>query len=140
MLSQKPLLKTLLISAGITTLLSATVIQNSRWVAPKEADNIKNPLAGNAAAVTAGKQLYSQYCVVCHGEKGRGDGVAAAGLNPKPADHTSVQVQSQTDGAIFWKMTNGRAPMAAYSSTLSEQQRWDLVDYIRTLKKPEKGK
>jgi mono/diheme cytochrome c family protein len=140
MSDRSSIVKILLSVVGICALVSATFIQTSHWVAPKDADNLKNPVAGNAAAAAAGKQLYMQYCMVCHGEKGRGDGVAAPGLNPKPADHTSAAVQAQTDGAIFWKMTNGRAPMAAYQNTLTETQRWDLVNYIRTLKKPDKGK
>ena len=97
-----------------------------------------NPLKGQPDAIAAGKKLYGTYCAVCHGNKGKGDGIAAAGLNPKPADHTSAKVQNQTDGAIFWKITNGRAPiasMASYEKTLTETQRWQLVDFIRTLAK-----
>lgn len=117
---------------------SSTVIklqQKTPWVAPSSADTIKNPLKGNADATTAGKKLYATYCVVCHGDKGKGDGIAAAGLNPRPADHTSAKVQSQTDGAIFWKLTNGRPPMASYAKTLTVTQRWQVINYMRTLKK-----
>mgnify|MGYP000452807019 CR=1 FL=1 len=53
--------------------------QNNKWVAPKEADNIKNPLTGNTTILKDAKVLYTSYCVPCHGEKGKGDGVAAAG-------------------------------------------------------------
>ena len=105
------------------------------WKAPASADAVKNPMKGVAAAVVEGKKLYTQYCVVCHGVKGKGDGPAAMALNPKPADHSSEKIQSQTDGAIFWKMTTGRTPMASYATTLTEVQRWQLVCYIRTLKK-----
>jgi len=73
------------------------------------------------------------YCVPCHGNKGKGDGVAAAALKPKPADHSSQKVQSQTDGAIFYKITTGRLPMAPYKDILNTTQRWQLVNYIRTL-------
>jgi len=104
------------------------------WVAPKSADTIKNLLKGKADAIAAGKKIYGTYCSVCHGDKGRGDGIAAAGLNPKPADHTSAKFQSQSDGAIYWKLTTGRAPMASYDKTLTLTQRWQVINYMRTLK------
>jgi len=74
-------------------------------------------------------------CVICHGAKGKGDGIAGVSLNPKPGNFTIERIQSQTDGAIFWKLTNGKAPMAAYKEILTETQRWELVNYIRTFKK-----
>ena len=117
-----------------TSLTEVTLQAKPAWVAPSSADTIKNPLKGRADAVVAGKKIYTTYCVVCHGDKGKGNGIAAAGLNPKPADHTSTRVQSQSDGAIFWKLTTGRAPMANYDKTLTVTQRWQVVDYIRTLK------
>ena len=60
--------------------------QNSTWKAPKEADELKNPLAENGAEFIKGKKLYNQMCAVCHGAKGKGDGVAGAALNPKPTN------------------------------------------------------
>lgn len=105
------------------------------WKAPSSADALKNPYKGNTAETEKGKALYEQMCVICHGKGGKGDGPAGIALNPRPADHTSAKVQDQSDGALFWKMTNGNPPMAAYKDVLSEEQRWDLVNYIRTLKK-----
>ncbi|MEI6817123.1 MAG: cytochrome c [Bacteroidota bacterium] len=133
----KTLLKTILAVAGVSFLLSAgTVEQAKPWVAPSWTDTIKNPLTGNVPSIAEGKKLYSQYCSVCHGDKGKGDGIAAAGLTPKPANHTSAEIQKQSDGAIFWKTTTGRPPMAGYEKTFTATQRWQLVNYIRTLKKP----
>jgi hypothetical protein len=67
--------------------------------------------------------------------KGKGDGMGGAGLTPKPSNLTSDAVQSQTDGAIFWKITEGRTPMASYKASIPEKKRWQLVNYMRTLKK-----
>ncbi|MBN8850968.1 MAG: c-type cytochrome [Sphingobacteriales bacterium] len=119
-------------------ILNSAFAQNKPWVAPPDADNVKNPVAGNPSAIVEAKALYTTNCGPCHGEKGKGDGPAAAGLNPRPADHTSESVQKQTDGAIFWKLSEGRNPMPGYKKIFNEQQRWGLVAYIRTLAKGRK--
>lgn len=105
------------------------------WKAPASADNLKNPVKGNVAATESGKKLYKQMCAICHGNSGKGDGMAGASLSPRPSNFTTEKIQSQTDGAIYWKITEGRPPMASYKSILKEEQRWQLVNYIRTLKK-----
>jgi mono/diheme cytochrome c family protein len=79
--------------------------------------------------------LYQHICAVCHGSSGKGDGVAATGLNVTPADHTSQFVQLQTDGSLFWEISNGHAPMPAYKNVITAKQRWELINYIRTLDK-----
>jgi mono/diheme cytochrome c family protein len=112
--------------------------QNKTWAAPKEANNVKNPLAGNTETLTYAKVIYTTYCGPCHGSKGKGDGVAAAGLSKKPADHSSDYVQSQTDGALYWMISAGRNPMPTYKTLLTDNQRWELVNYIRTLSKNKK--
>nr|WP_262918816.1 cytochrome c [Tunicatimonas sp. TK19036]WKN38622.1 cytochrome c [Tunicatimonas sp. TK19036] len=109
--------------------------QSSDWEAPKEADDLQNPLHQNSEATVEGKELYDKMCVICHGKKGKGDGVAGMNLSPRPTNLTSSSVQQQTDGVIYWKITEGRAPMASYKNTLEEEQRWQLVNYIRELGK-----
>ncbi len=112
--------------------------QQTAFVAPASADAMKNPFAGNEKAIVQGKVLYASLCVACHGDKGKGDGVASAGLTVPPADHTSAKVQNQSDGAIFWKVFTGKGPMPSFRS-LPQEQVWQLVTYIRTLsKKPKK--
>ena len=105
------------------------------WKAPTSVDNLNNPLKGDMKAAEKGKKIYKQMCVVCHGDKGKGNGIASASLNPRPADFSAEIVQGQSDGAIYWKLTEGRSPMAAYKDILKEDQRWQLVNYLRTLKK-----
>lgn len=112
--------------------------QKKVWTAPKEANDVKNPLAGNTDVIKYAKVLYVNYCSPCHGNSGKGDGIAAAGLPVRPADHTSDKVQEQTDGALFWMITTGNTPMPSYKTALTENQRWELVDYIRTLAKHKK--
>jgi len=131
----KKIITIILSIASVTILLSAGITrQSSSWVAPALADTIKNPLIGDEASVVEGKKTYIKYCVICHGDKGKGDGLASAGLNPKPANHTTDAVQKQSDGAIFWKTTTGKPPMAGYEKMFTATQRWQLVNYIRVLK------
>lgn len=113
--------------------------QSRKFPSPPSADAIINPVKGNAAATIEGKKIYTMYCVTCHGSKGKGDGIAAPGLSKPPADHTSDFVQKQTDGALFWIITEGNNPMPTYKTTLTETQRWQAVNYVRTLAKPKKN-
>ncbi len=115
-----------------------TLAQSKPWVVPVDATAVKNPLSGNTSVLPDAKTIYVANCGPCHGEKGRGDGPAAAGLNPKPADHSSALIQSETDGSLFWKLSEGRAPMPGYRKVFSDQQRWELIDYIRTLSRTAK--
>ncbi|WP_339840974.1 cytochrome c [uncultured Maribacter sp.] len=105
-----------------------------KWVAPASADKIINPIKSDANAAANGKKIYKMLCVVCHGAKGKGDGVGGAGLTPKPTNLTSAEFQAQTDGAIFWKIQTGRSPMASYETSIPEKKRWEIINYIRTLK------
>jgi mono/diheme cytochrome c family protein len=119
----------------ITVMLSGfKIAQSGDWVAPEEANKVVNPLKGIKDATKAGKKLYGKYCIICHGAKGKGDGIAGAALTPKPANFTNDKFQNQMDGAIFWKLSEGRSPMASYKTILSEEQRWQLVNYMRTFK------
>jgi copper transport protein len=98
--------------------------------------NLVNPIPPNAASLAEGKTLYQQNCLACHGTAGKGDGPVGLTLNPRPADlsyHTQPGVHS--DGQLFDWITNGfpGSAMPAFSQKLSDTQRWNLVNYIRTL-------
>jgi len=117
------------------TISNPVFSQNGSWTAPSSADSYKNPYKGNEKTTLVGKKLFAQMCAICHGNKGKGDGVAGMALKTRPTNLSKDIVQKQTDGAIFWKMSEGRAPMASYKESLTEEQRWQLVNYIRALKK-----
>lgn len=119
-------------------LVTKSFAQHTNWVSPKTADNVKNPMAGNSGVMADAKTLYITNCAPCHGAKGKGDGPAAQALSPKPADHSSALIQSETDGALYWKLSEGRNPMPGYKKIFTDQQRWELVSYIRTLAKTPK--
>jgi mono/diheme cytochrome c family protein len=105
---------------------------SSDWRAPATAVHRPNPLAGNANALAAGQKLFIGNCMTCHGPSGKGDGPGGAALEKKPADlGARIKATGETDGELFWKISEGRSPMISWKS-LSETQRWELVDYIRT--------
>jgi len=124
----------LLVAAICLTFIMATIQQNP-FKAPASADNNLNPLKGHSEYAAAGKQVFEQNCIVCHGAKGKGDGVAVAGLKKTPADLSSAAVQSQSDGAIYWKIESGNIPMPSYKATLQPLQIWSVVNYVRSLSK-----
>lgn len=107
---------------------------------PPEYADLTNPLEGDAAAIAAGEQIYETSCAVCHGEEGRGDGPSAAGADPAPADFTdSAMMSNMTDGYMFWRITEGgqmepfNSIMPPWKDVLSEDERWQVIAYIRSL-------
>lgn len=119
--------------AGVA--FGAAAWAQGEWKAPAEAKDLKNPVKKlDAKEKAEAKKVVDTNCVPCHGPSGKGDGPAAAALPTKPADWTTDKVQQQTDGEIFWKISNGRGAMPPWKS-LPEKERWELVSYIRTLKK-----
>ncbi len=114
--------------------------QSNSWPVPKDAVTVKNPEASDAASIKNGQALYQSYCAPCHGNKGKGDGPASASLNPKPADHTSAMVQAESDGTLYYKISEGRAhtAMPPFKAVLHPDQRWAIINYMRTLAKKSK--
>ncbi len=104
-----------------------------KWEAPASANALKSDLVKEPASVVEGKKIFNATCAVCHGETGKGNGAASVALTPHPANFLSIEIEDESDGAIFWKLTEGNPPMASYKTLLTENQRWQLVAYIRSL-------
>ena len=109
-------------------------IQKDIWKAPEESKKLKNPTTNFEKSVIRGKKIYRSRCAVCHGKTGLGDGPGGKALVPKPKSLLTPLVLNQTDGELFWKISNGRNDMIKWEPILSEQQRWDLVNYMRKMK------
>ena len=128
--------KSLTVVAVAATLVAGVAVVSAwaqgEWKAPADAKVTKNPVKGVGGA----KKTVETNCVTCHGPGGKGDGPAAASLPPpKPADWTSARVQAETDGELFWKISTGRGAMPPWKAMLSDKDRWEIINYIRTLKK-----
>ena len=91
-------------------------------------------------SLAAGKKLYAAECLDCHGGRGRGDGPGARDLQldaPMP-DLSDPKMWKQSDGSLFYKITKGREPMPS-TEEMTEQQRWHIVNYVRTLAPKPRG-
>lgn len=113
---------------------SAFFYQQKEWKAPASADAKKNPLTADATTIATGKAVYVKECQSCHGKKGKGDGPSAKDLDIPAGDFTKAIMQSQSDGALFWKTSEGRKPMPSFKKKLTEEKIWQTVIYMRTLK------
>src|SRR5690349_8832689 len=102
------------------------------WPVPARAARKKNPIPADDKSIAAGKTVYTAQCLSCHGNAGKGDGPASKDLNPKPHDLGAPNVRAQTDGALFWKLTEGKKPMPSFDKLISEDERWHVINYVRT--------
>jgi mono/diheme cytochrome c family protein len=122
-------LSSLVVCAVVTTTFSEEAAQDE-WKAPARASRKKNPIPADEKSIARGEEVFVRECVSCHGKTGKGDGTAAADLHPKPRDLRDPRIWDQTDGSIFWKLTEGRKPMPSFEKTLSEDDRWHVINYI----------
>ena len=109
--------------------------KSDKWLSPAPSAAKKNPIASTQESIAAGQKIYSKTCAMCHGKTGDADGPAVIELNIHPAKLSDLALATESDGALFWKITTGKKPMPAYGKRLSETDRWHLVNYIRTLPK-----
>ena len=111
------------------------------WELPEDADKTKNPTTATAESIAKGKELYLERpkgnCIFCHGETGSGNEANLARLRRKPADLSNKErMTAMTDGELFWKISKGiTGIMPAGEKRMTEEERWHVVNYVRTLAK-----
>jgi mono/diheme cytochrome c family protein len=121
----------LLLSLGL--LLGMTACDSGPdWGMPASAKDVPNPVPPTAQSLAAAGAIYADRCARCHGERGAGDGADASLYKPLPASLTDEQTRQTSDGELFWKIGKGRRPMPGYGSELTAEQRWQLVNLLRT--------
>lgn len=131
-------------AVAATSLLAAgfTMAHDEDWKVPDAAKNLKNPIPPSPDGIATAGAIYKDKCANCHGDKGLGDGPEAGMYDPQPANLADAHmIAGMTDGEIFYKVTEGRKPMPGFKQQLTDEQRWQLVNYLRTFSaKPAGGK
>ncbi len=122
---------------------AAKGVQDTLTLPYPEADTLKNPLKPTRASLTEGKSLFSRNCATCHGANGKADNPVGRAFTPPAKNLTDPIWQRRfSDGQIFAVITWGISGtgMVAYVKALGEEDRWNLVNYIRTLAPKKAGK
>jgi mono/diheme cytochrome c family protein len=104
-----------------------------KWIAPAAEARKKNPVAVSESSLAMGQKIYVKRCLACHGKTGNGDGPDAADLGIHPAKLSDPVIRQETDGELFWKITVGKKPMPNYGTRLSPTDRWNVINYLRSL-------
>jgi len=112
------------------------------WELPADADTTKNPVQATEESIAKGKELYLERtkgnCIFCHGETGSGNEANFPRLRRKPADLSNKErMTAMTDGEVFWKISKGITGIMPAGETRmkTEEERWHVVNYVRTLAK-----
>ena len=106
---------------------------------PAPYSNMSNPLPASAQNRQRGAKLFQTYCASCHGTRGMGDGMAGQALTPRPANlarFTKIPMLSR-DNYLMWTISDGgaqfRTAMPSFKTAISEQDRWRIIHFLRTL-------
>jgi mono/diheme cytochrome c family protein len=127
----------------LAAVVAASALAAGAFVFVREADwtqglndavGLRDPEPVSESSIVSGRALYREYCITCHGERGRGNGPSAAGLDPPPADLV-LHVPQHTDGELFYMISRGvpNSAMPAWRSVLTDRARWEIVHYLRDL-------
>jgi mono/diheme cytochrome c family protein len=118
---------------AVAAVLSFGQGSGESWMAPARASAKKNPVAVNETSIALGKKIYERQCLTCHGAQGKGDGPAALRLDRRPGNLSNPRLWEQSDGALFWKVNEGHRPMPTFRRIMSDEERWPVINYVRTL-------
>ena len=125
-----------LLTGSLLIFVSVSILaQPKPWVVPANFKTMKNPVAFGDASTKQGQILYTKNCASCHGKAGLGDGVKARSLKTFPGDFSKADFQKQTDGDLFFKSKMGRDEMPKYEGKLTDDDIWNMVNYMKTFKK-----
>ena len=112
---------------------SFTYYQVKPWLVPEKNAKMRNPIKADAEVLKIGKDLWITHCVACHGRQGAGDGPKSATMKTFMKDMGSASVQGQTDGALFYKISEGRGEMPAYKEKVTDpKELWSIIHFVRS--------
>ncbi len=110
---------------------AGNLFAQQEWIVPEEKKGNVSPFVFTETTQKQGEKLYNTNCQSCHGQPGKENFIA---LNPIPGDLAWPQIQEQSDGEWYYKLTEGRGAMPSFKNILTPEQRWELVAYLRTYK------
>jgi mono/diheme cytochrome c family protein/uncharacterized membrane protein/peroxiredoxin len=125
----------LLAGGGVLLATGLTTASVSLAVDAYPTTDLRPAVTYNARSIAEGRRLYAERCAACHGAEGAGDGAAGARLARPPADLRAAHTAHHTAGDLFWWITHGipRSGMPGQGERATVEQRWDLVNLVRTL-------
>lgn len=137
--NQKTIVTSVLVT-GLVMLASLSAAAQDKpkgkpWNPTATALKMKNPVKSDAASLKLGKELYTKNCKSCHGVSGKGDGPKAEKIDISCGDFTTAEFAKTSPGELYWKITEGRKPMPSYKEKMEDEDRWAVVNYVKSLKK-----
>jgi len=127
-----------LLFAGVAAIVTFTAFRQASkpWPVPDKFQKMVSPVKADAASLKEGKELWTKHCTSCHGKSGLGDGSKAAQLKTEPGDFSVADFQKQSNGVLFYKISEGRNDMPNFKKKLEgDEDIWNLINYVRTFKK-----
>ena len=109
--------------------------QGADWAIPAEAADLKSPVAGAPESLKKGQSIFESRCRPCHGPEGKGNGPLSDPAHPAADLTAGVKADLAPDGVLFYRVWNGKRPMPAFKSELTQEDVWAVVEYIKALKK-----
>jgi len=109
---------------------------------PKDGELPPNPVPADAVSLERGRLLFERNCALCHGDQGLGDGPITEFWKPDmkhPANLTEPRMAQQSDGSLYLTISQGYGGMPALRENLDQRERWDVVNYVRSLSQPAAG-
>jgi len=97
----------------------------------------QNPIPPDGISLETGRKIYCAHCADCHGSVGKGDGKSAHDLEAEVPDLTNARIATMSDGQMFDRISRGKKPMPGFEKRLAEQERWHVINFVRTLGKPQ---
>jgi mono/diheme cytochrome c family protein len=133
---KSPVTQTLFVTLLVVAAGSAVYafLHPGPWIVPEAAKQVANPLKPWQVDLPVARKLYLDKCAECHGDTGKGDGPQGRMYDPQPKDLTdAAHMNAVSDGELFYKISEGHRPMPAFRKRLTDEQRWQLVLFLRSL-------
>ena len=133
--TNKLLVSVTVIAVAALTYSFTSGIDQDEWVVPAKYLSMENPTdASDSEDMSIGKSLYMQHCKSCHGKEGLGDGPKSEELDTPSGDFSTSEFQAQPDGALFYKIKEGRDDMPSFAKKIPDDEDiWLIVNFVKTL-------